>query len=49
MKWERPQIICVWPAVRAIQGGQQKVRWPIVDSRVYPHYLSTPPAYEADE
>ena len=49
MKWEKPQIISVRQAVNAIQGGQQKVRWPSVDSRIYPHYLFTPPAYEADE
>jgi len=48
MKYDKPRLIRLNRAVIAIRGGQEKVPCNCVENKGS-IYLTTPPAYEADE
>jgi hypothetical protein len=48
MKYEKPVVTVLAPAIDAIQSSTAK-RHPVVVESFQPHQLATIPAYEADE
>jgi len=50
MKYAKPEVAVLTPAISAIHGGHQKQSTGLSDSpNIPPYFVVTPNAYEADE